>query len=64
MESGFVMLAHALLIILVLYLVMCCVLGQNSRVAEDRSVLLGGLALVYMVLYGHGMPGRVNPAIF
>jgi hypothetical protein len=64
MESGFVMLAHALLIILVLYLVMCCVLGQNSRVAEDRSVLLGGLALVYMVLYGHGMPGRVNPSIF
>jgi hypothetical protein len=64
MESGFVMLAHALLIILVLYLIMCCVLGQNSRVAEDRSVLLGGLALVYMVLYGHGMPGRVNPAIF
>ena len=64
MESGFVMLAHALLIILVLYLIMCYVLGQNSRVAEDRSVLLGGLALVYMVLYGHGMPGRVNPAIF
>jgi hypothetical protein len=64
MESGFVMLAHALLIILVLYLIMCCVLGQNSRVAEDRSVLLGGIALVYMVLYGHGMPGRVNPAIF
>jgi hypothetical protein len=64
MESGFVMLGHALLIILVLYVIMCCVLGQNSRVAEDRSVLLGGLALVYMVLYGHGMPGRVNPAIF
>jgi len=64
MESGFVMLAHALVIILVLYLIMCCFLGQNSRVAEDRSVLLGGLALVYMVLYGHGMPGRVNPAIF
>jgi len=64
MESGFVMLAHALLIILVLYLIMCCVLGQNSRVAEDRSVLLGGIALVYMVLYGHGMPSRVNPAIF
>ena len=64
MESGFVMVVHALLIILVLYLVMCFVLGQSSRVAEDRSVLLGGLALVYMGLYGHGMPGRVNPYIF
>jgi TRAP-type C4-dicarboxylate transport system permease small subunit len=64
MESGFVMVGHMLLIVLVLYVVMRYVLGQNSRVAEDRSVLLGGLALVYMVLYGHGMPGRVNPAIF
>lgn len=63
MESGFVMVGHMLLIVLVLYVVMRYVLGQNSRVAEDRSVLLGGLALVYMVLYGHGMPGRVNPYI-
>jgi TRAP-type C4-dicarboxylate transport system permease small subunit len=64
MESGFTMVFHMLLIVLVLYVVMRYVLGQSPRVAEDRSALLGGLALVYMVLYGHGMPNRVNPAIF
>ena len=57
------MLFHAVLLMLVSYALMRYVLGQSSSVAEDRSVLLGGLALVYMVLFGHGMPGRVNPRI-
>ena len=63
MESGTMMLFHAVLIMLLSYVVMRYVLGQSSPVAEDRSVLLGGLVLVYMVLFGHGMPGRVNPRI-
>jgi len=58
------MMFHALLIIIALYVFMCCVLGQSTRVAEARSVALGGVALVYMVLYGHGLPGRVNPNVF
>jgi len=64
MEGGFIMVGHMLIIILVLYLLMRFVLGQSQRVAEDRSVFLGGIALVYMVLYGHGMPTRVNPLLF
>lgn len=64
MEGGFVMVGHMLIIALVLYLLMRFVLGQSQRVAEDRSVFLGGIALVYMVLYGHGMPTRVNPLLF
>jgi hypothetical protein len=27
-------------------------------------VFLGGIALVYMVLYGHGMPTRANSLLF
>jgi TRAP-type C4-dicarboxylate transport system permease small subunit len=57
------MLFHALLIMLISYVLMRYVLGQSSSVAEDRSVLLGGVVLVYMVLFGHGLPGRVNPRI-
>jgi len=57
------MLVHAVLIMLISYVLMRYVLGQSSSVAEDRSVLLGGIVLVYMVLFGHGMPGRVNPRI-
>ena len=63
MDSGTTMLFHAVLLMLVSYALMRYVLGQSSSVAEDRSVLLGGIALVYMVLFGHGMPGRVNPRI-
>ena len=63
MESGTMMLFHSLLIMLLSFVIMRYALGQSSRVAEDRSVLLGGVALVYMVLFGHGMPGRVNPNI-
>jgi len=57
------MLFHSLLIMLLSFVIMRYVLGQSSRVAEDRSVLLGGVALVYMVLFGHGLPNRVNPNI-
>jgi len=63
MDSGSMMLFHAVLLMLLSYVLMFYVLGQSSSVAEDRSVLLGGVALVYMVLFGHGLPGRVNPRI-
>ena len=63
MDSGSMMLFHSVLLMLLSYVLMRYVLGQSSSVAEDRSVLLGGVALVYMVLFGHGMPGRVNPRI-
>jgi len=64
MEKGFMMLFHALLIIAALYVFMLYVLGQRQCVAEDRSVAIGAVALLYMVLYGHGLPGRVNPNVF
>ena len=63
MESGTMMLFHSLLIMLLSFVIMRYVLGQSRGVAEDRSVLLGGVALVYMVLFGHGLPDRVNPNI-
>ena len=63
MESGSAMLFHAILIMLLSYVLMRYALGQSASVAEDRSVLLGGVALVYMVLFGHKLPGRVNPHI-
>jgi hypothetical protein len=58
------MLLHALMIGIILYLVMVFGLGQTQEVAEDRSVLLGALVLVYMILFGHGLPDTVNKNIF
>lgn len=64
MESGRMMLLHSVLIGVVLYLVMVFALGQRQVVAENRSILLAALALVYMVLFGHGLPTSVNKNLF
>ncbi len=63
MESGLVMVWHSILITIVLYVIMVFVLGQSKQVAEDRSVLMGAIVLAYMVLFGHGLPNKVNPNI-
>ena len=63
MERGLMMMLHALMIGIVLYLVMVFGLNQEPAVAEDRSVLLGAIVLIYMVLFGHGLPGTVNKHI-
>ena len=63
MERGLVMLLHSVIIGLLLYVLMVFALGQSARVAEDRSVLIGALVLIYMVLFGHKLPGAINKNI-
>ena len=60
MERGLVMLVHSVIIGLILFLIMRFILGQSVSVAEDRSVLLGAVVLIYMVLFGHRLPGTIN----
>lgn len=64
MERGLVMVGHALVIGVVLYAVMVWILKQDPRVAEDRSILVAGIVLVYMVLFGHGLPNTINRNIY
>jgi hypothetical protein len=35
-------------------------LGQNSIVAENRSILIAAVILIYMILFGHGLPKSIN----
>lgn len=63
-ERGLIMALHSAVIAVVLYLLMTYVLNQSTEVAEDRSILLGALALAYMVLFGHEMPNKINPNIY
>jgi hypothetical protein len=63
MEPGRMMLVHALAIGVLLYLFMLFVLGHKQAVAENRSILIAALALVYMILFGHGFPTSVNKAL-
>jgi len=63
MERSLVMVFHAIVIAIVLYILMVFVLKQKSSVAETRSILIGALSLVYMILFGHGLPTRINKHI-
>ena len=60
MERGLVMVFHSLMIGLVLYLAMVFGLGQQSNVAENRSILIASCVLIYMILFGHGLPMKMN----
>jgi hypothetical protein len=64
MESGRMMVLHALVIGVLLYLLMVYVLGQRQAVAENRSILLAAAILMYMILFGHGLPTAVNKNLF
>jgi len=60
MERGLVMLMHSSIIGLVLYLIMIYGIGQSQALAENRSILLVAIVLIYMILFGHGLPNRLN----
>lgn len=64
MESGFMMFIHASIITIILYVIMKYILKQSISVAQDRSILIGALTLVYMILFGHNLPNHINPNIF
>ncbi len=64
MERGLTMLFHAIIIGIIFYIIMIYVLGQKQTVAEDRSILIAALALIYMILFGHGLPTSINKTIF
>lgn len=56
MERGLVMVVHGIAIALVAYILMVYALKQSPSMAENRSVLLGTLAVAYMVVFGHTAP--------
>lgn len=60
MERGLMMLAHSVFLGVLIYLFMIYALGQNQVVAENRSLLISALILMYMILFGHGLPTSIN----
>jgi hypothetical protein len=59
MERGLTMLLHSVIIGIILYLLMIG-FGQKSNVAENRSILLSSFILIYMILFGHRLPLKLN----
>jgi hypothetical protein len=64
MEKGRMMLLHSIIIGLLLYVVMIFILGQTQVVAENRSILFAAIVLIYMIMFGHGLPTSINKNLF
>jgi uncharacterized membrane protein (DUF441 family) len=64
MERGVIMVIHSLLLGVLLYLIMIYVLGQRPIVAENRSIIISAYVLIYMVMFGHGLPNKLNKDLF
>ena len=64
MEGGLTMLFHSIIVGIILYIIMFFGLKQRQQVAENRSILLAAFVLVYMILFGHGLPKSINKDLF
>jgi len=60
MENHWLMVLHSLIIGIILCLFMIFGLGQQNEVAERRSILIASFVLIYMILFGHGLPLKLN----
>ena len=56
MEQHWMMVVHSLIIGIMLFVFMIFGLGQSNAVAERRSILIASFVLIYMILFGHGLP--------
>ncbi len=63
-EPGRMMVLHSVIIGVFLYIFMIFILGEKQIVAENRSIVLAALILVYMILFGHGLPTSINKNLF
>jgi hypothetical protein len=64
MENGRTMLFHSVIIGGLLYLFMIFILKQRQPVAENRSILIASFILIYMILFGHGLPTTMNKDLY
>jgi uncharacterized membrane protein YhaH (DUF805 family) len=60
MEQHWMMVLHSIIIGIVAFLFMIFILGQKNEVAERRSILIAAVVLIYMILFGHGLPVKLN----
>jgi hypothetical protein len=64
MENGRTMLLHSTIIGILLYVFMIYALEQKQEVAENRSILIASIILIYMIMFGHGLPNSINKNLF
>jgi hypothetical protein len=60
MDTALSHLFHSVVITVILYIIMKFFLKQSEIMSLNRSILIGALALIYMILFGHGLPTHIN----
>ena len=60
MDTALSHLLHSIIITIILYIIMKFFLKKSETMSLNRSILIGALALIYMILFGHGMPTHLN----
>jgi hypothetical protein len=60
MENHWMMVIHSLTIGMVVFLIMVYGMGQGFIMAERRSILIASAVLIYMILFGHNLPLKIN----
>jgi len=54
------MVLHSIIIGVIAFLFMIFALKQKKYVAERRSILIVSVVLIYMILFGHRLPLKLN----
>ena len=60
MERPLDMLLHGCVLGIIIYLLMKYMLKQPDTVSQSRSILIGASVTIYMILFGHGLPTKIN----
>lgn len=60
MEGPLNHLFHSFVIAVILFIIMRFGLGQSMNMSLNRSLVIGALAFIYMVFFGHGLPTHIN----
>ena len=47
---------HGIMLAILAYFAMTMIMKQSASVAERRSVMLGAVSTLYMLMYGHSVP--------
>ena len=63
-ERGIMMLFHSAIISVVIFLIMKYGLKKDLKNSENTSLLFGSIVLIYMLLFGHGLPNKINKNLF
>ena len=58
MKRNFEHIFHSVILVVILYFVMTLLLKQDPNKACSRSIVLGAVALIYMITFDHNFPPK------